>query len=476
MKLSNSPQEEPGKILIVDDVPGNLLLLSNTLTQQGYSVRCAKNGKMALIGIQHELPDLIMLDIQMPDMDGYEICRTLKNDPKTGAIPIIFLSASNEVEEKLKAFEVGGVDYIIKPFEISEVLARVKTQISLLRTRDFADQLLVKQHVANQQLEASNQKLKKAMTVLKQTQAQMVQSEKMSALGQMVAGVAHEINNPVNFIHGNIPHLENYIHGLLDLINLYQAQYPQSPPVIEDKVEEIELDFISQDLPKLLQSMEVGSNRIHEIISSLRQFSRLDESSFKAVDLHEGIESTLLILQHRLKPQPDRPAIRILKQYGQELPPVECHPGQINQVLMNFLVNAIDALESSIVAAEAGDREAASPTIWITTEVAVAGYMRVTIADNGPGIPAEYQSRLFDPFFTSKPIGKGTGLGLSISYNIIQAIHKGKIWFESAAGEGTKFMFEIPVETALETDEADHDSEALNEDEVSSEIMAQLLA
>ncbi len=278
--------------------------------------------------------------------------------------------------------------------------------------------------------------LQQALTQLHNTQLQLVQTEKMTSLGQLVAGVAHEINNPVNFIHGNINYIDSYTQNLLKLVYCYQAHYPNPPQTLQDTLDDVEFDFLNEDLPKVLQSIQIGSERIRQIVLSLRNFSRLDESEFKAVDLHEGIENTLLILQHRLKAKPEFPAIKVVKHYSQ-LPLVECYPGQINQVFMNLLTNGIDGLEES--------QQTQPGTIWISTQMTADNHVQIAIADNGCGIPETVRSRIFDPFFTTKPIGKGTGMGLSISYKIVIEKHHGKIWCDSTLGEGTKFVIEIPV-------------------------------
>jgi signal transduction histidine kinase len=272
----------------------------------------------------------------------------------------------------------------------------------------------------------------------------MLQSEKMSALGQMVAGIAHEINNPIGFIHGNITHINRYVQDLLKVIQSYQAHYPDPPQTLQTTLDEVELDFLNEDLGKLLQSLKVGTDRIQQIVLSLRNFSRLDESEFKVADLHEGIDNTLLILQHRLKATPKSPAIEVVKNYGQ-LPLVECYPGQLNQVFMNLLANAIDALEDLIQNPMEDNRQTRSAKIWISTQVTAENQVRIAIADNGSGIPEDVRSRIFDPFFTTKPIGKGTGLGLSISYQIVTEKHHGHMWCDSTSGEGTKFVIEIPI-------------------------------
>ncbi|WP_068819688.1 ATP-binding protein [Phormidesmis priestleyi] len=275
--------------------------------------------------------------------------------------------------------------------------------------------------------------------------AQHIQTEKMAALGQLVAGFAHEINNPVNFIYGNLAHAENYIHELLDLVTCYQDEYPTPSETMQAKLETIDLDFLKRDLPKLLGSLKVGTERICDIVKSLRNFSRLDEAEFKAVDIHEGIDSTLLILQHRLKAMPSRPEIEVVQEYG-DLPSVKCYAGQLNQVFMNILVNAIDAIE------EFNEKRslqaiAANPNrITIRTSVIHDVWIQIVITDNGSGMPEVVQKRIFDPFFTTKPIGKGTGMGMSISYQIITEKHGGKLECFSTIGKGTEFIIRIPKE------------------------------
>lgn len=276
---------------------------------------------------------------------------------------------------------------------------------------------------------------------LQRTQAQLIQSEKMSSLGQLVAGVAHEINNPVNFIYGNLIHASEYVQGILGLLNLYQQEYPNPKPEILSEIEAIDLAFLRQDLPKLLSSMKVGAERIREIVHSLRTFSRTDEAERKAVNIHEGIESTLMILQNRLKARSDRLAIQLVKVYG-NLPLVECYPGQLNQVFMNLLSNAIDALEGE---ESKEDLHIQNPQIWIRTSVIDNSRVAIAIADNGPGMTEEVRKHLFDPFFTTKPVGKGTGLGLSISYQIVQEKHGGRLKCVSAPGQGAEFLIEIPI-------------------------------
>jgi PAS domain S-box-containing protein len=291
------------------------------------------------------------------------------------------------------------------------------------------------------QLQQQAEYLENTLNQLQRTQAQLIQSEKMSSLGNMVAGVAHEINNPVNFIHANLTPACEYSQDLLQLVELYQQYYPNPPEEIQVEIEDIDLDFIKEDLMKLLQSMRVGTQRIREIVLSLRNFSRLDEAEFKQVNIHEGIESTLMILHNRLKAKPEHPEISVIKEYG-KLPAVECYPGQLNQVFMNIFANSIDALEESFVK---NKEQKANPQICISTEVVNSNWIGIRIADNGFGIPPEILSKLFDPFFTTKDVGKGTGLGLSISYQIVVDKHGGKLSCHSILGQGAEFVIEIPV-------------------------------
>lgn len=297
-------------------------------------------------------------------------------------------------------------------------------------------------------LRQQTQELQATMQVLNQTQAQLVQSEKMSVLGQLVAGIAHEINNPVNFIHGNLPHVQNYARDLLRLLALYQQQYPDSSTEIQSLAAEIDLDFLQKDLIKTIDSMKVGTDRIRQIVLSLRNFSRIDESDCKAADIHEGLDNTIMILQHRLKAKKDRPEIAIIREYDYNLPLVECYPGQLNQVFMNILTNAIDALE------EQHHKQSNHPTkgdsdrqgqITIRTSTIDSRWVQIDIADNGSGIPEAIQPKIFDPFFTTKPAGKGTGMGMSISYQIVKAKHHGEITCMSTPDLGTEFAIKIPI-------------------------------
>lgn len=296
------------------------------------------------------------------------------------------------------------------------------------------------------------QQLQQALQELKQTQAQLIQTEKMSSLGQLVAGVAHEINNPINFIGGNLAPACEYALDLLNLLQLYQQCYPQPLAVIQETTAAIDLDFLTADLPKLLSSMRLGVDRIQKIVASLKNFSRLDQAELSQVNLHEGLDSTLLILQHRLKANGRQIGIQIIKEYG-DLPLVECYAGQLNQVFMNLISNAIDALEESIdpcspvrMQREAGG-SCPLPSIWIRTEQQAPDQVAIRIRDNGSGIPTDVQEKLFDAFFTTKPIGKGTGLGLSISHQIVVDKHGGSLHCYSRSGEGTEFVIVLPVHT-----------------------------
>jgi signal transduction histidine kinase len=290
-------------------------------------------------------------------------------------------------------------------------------------------------------LREQTEELETALRYVQQTQSKLVQTEKMSSLGQLVAGVAHEINNPVNFIYGNLNHAQEYAQDLLQLVQLYQQAYPSPTADIQAEERAIDLEFILDDLPKLLASMRVGAERIKQIVTSLRTFSRMDEADVKSVNLHDGIDSTLLILQHRLKPKSNQPEIQVAKNYG-ELPLVECYPGQLNQVFMNLLSNAIDALEDSY---HSKVECALAPRIQITTQT-IGNLVRIEFTDNGSGIAAETQARLFDPFFTTKPVGKGTGLGLSISYDIVTTKHQGQLHCASRPGQGSTFTIDIPLQ------------------------------
>ena len=292
-----------------------------------------------------------------------------------------------------------------------------------------------------QELYLKNERLRQALQELQTTQTQLIQSEKMSSLGEMVAGIAHEINNPINFIHGNLSYASEYVEDLLDLATVCQREYQNSSATIAEKIEEIDLDFLAEDLPKLLNSMKVGTSRIRDIVLSLRNFSRLDEAEMKPVDIHEGIDNTLMILQHRLKAKSDREEIEVIQKYA-EMPEINCYAGQLNQVFMNILSNAIDALEEQIMGE---DSQLTNPQICISTELIEESTVRIIIADNGIGMPEEVQQKIFDPFFTTKPVGSGTGLGLSISYQVIVEKHKGQLSCNAVPGEGTEFVITIPV-------------------------------
>ncbi|MBD2208608.1 PAS domain S-box protein [Nostoc linckia FACHB-104] len=307
-------------------------------------------------------------------------------------------------------------------------------------------QLYTQSRAATLAAQAQAEKLSETLHKLQQTQAQLIQQEKMSSLGQLVAGIAHEINNPVNFIHGNLTPADEYVQELLELLKLYEKNYPHPVHEIQEFCETVDLEFIANDLLKLLSSMRIGTNRIREIVLSLRNFSRLDEAEMKAVNIHEGLDSTLLILQNRLKAKSEHPiGIEIIKEYG-KLPLVECYPGQMNQVFMNIINNAIDALDNYHNQHSHSDTQKNRSQIKISTELTNNRRVLVRIADNGPGIPQEVQSKLFDPFFTTKPVGKGTGLGLSISYQIVVEKHAGILRCESFLGKGTEFWIEIPLQ------------------------------
>ncbi|MBF2004670.1 MAG: response regulator [Chlorogloeopsis fritschii C42_A2020_084] len=368
-------------------------------------------------------PTVILLDLVMPEVDGLMLLRWFRSHPTTQDIPIVMLSSKEESLVKADAFAGGANDYLIKLPDPVELIARIRYHSRAYNNLKALTQTTITAQFQAQQLEHTLQELKAA-------QVQLVQTEKMSSLGRMLAGITHEINNPINFIHGNFQHLNSYIESLVNLIQLYQQEYPNPSTDIEECITENNLDFVIEDVTKILSSMKLGTERIREIVKSLRNFSRLDNSEKVAVNINDGIDSNLLILSHRYKG-----TIAVTKNY-ENLPLVECYPAQLNQVFMNIISNAIDALLEQ--------EEQENKQILIQTETIDEKYIRVRIKDNGPGIKLENQSKIFDPFFTTKPVNKGTGIGLAISGQIIDK-HKGKISVQSEPSCGTEFIIEIPI-------------------------------
>ncbi|MEG4230741.1 response regulator [Microcoleus sp. Pol11C3] len=423
----------PELILVVDDTPANLEVVCETLSDAGYEVATAINGDRALKRVQAYPPDLILLDVQMPGIDGFETCQRLKADPKTASIPIIFMTALSDADSKEKGFVLGAVDYITKPFQEKEMLARVKTHLQL---RQLTKNL--EQRVADQTAD-----LEAALTQLQQSQIHLVQTEKMSALGNLVAGVAHEINNPLCFIAGNLKPAQDYIKDLFKLIELYQKELPYPSASLQEFVEEIDLEYLQEDLPKLIDSMQEGVDRICTISISLRTFSRSDCDRPIHYNIHDGIDSTILILKHRLKANECRPEIQVITDYG-DLPQVECFAGQLNQVFMNLLANAIEALEESNQGRSFAQIKANPNQITVKTQLSESQAV-IRIQDNGIGMTDAVKPKIFEHLFTTKGVGQGTGLGLAIARQIVVQKHSGSLEVNSTLGQGTEFVISIPV-------------------------------
>lgn len=410
-------------ILIVDDSPTNLSVLSEALESAGFHFRVAMDGESALNLVERNQPELILLDVQMPGIDGFETCRRLKDDPATQSIPIIFTTALSDTESKAKGFALGAVDYIPKPFDQTEVLARLRVHLQL-----------------NRLMESLEDQVHDRTAALQRVQVQLVQKEKLSSLGEMMAGIAHEMNNPINFIASNVNPLREYITGITQILSLYQQEHLTPSSQLRDALEDLDLEFTLADIAKILDSFTLGTERIKNISTSLRTFSRSDHETQILADLHQGLDSTLMILQHRFQGKGDHPRIEVLKSYG-NLPSLLCYPGQMNQVFMNILSNAIDAIDEAISQDKLCDLR---PQIHITTYTA-NNQAVIQIVDNGIGVPMAIQPRLFEPLFTTKAVGKGTGLGLAITHQIVVEKHKGVLNVQSQEGKGTTFTISIPM-------------------------------
>ncbi|MBS0014885.1 MAG: response regulator [Arthrospira sp. SH-MAG29] len=405
-------------ILIVDDDIATQMILQNTLEEQGYQVAIAEDGKTALELAESLSPELMICDWMLPELNGLEVCQKLRSHPTLATTFFILLTAQEKIDEcsSLDGFtsEYRIDEWMSKPIEIDGLLARVRCGLKIA---------------------AQNKQLKRAYQ-------QLLYSEKMLNLGQMVSGIAHEINNPVSFVTGNINHATGYAQDLMELVELYGEHYPEPVAEIEERIEDIDLEFLLEDFPQLLESIKVGTDRIRHLVESLRNFYKQDDGELKTVDIHEGLADIILILQGRIKGKKGR-AIEMVKNYG-ELPQVQCYPGQLNQVFMNLLNNAIDSLDTN----REQDNEF-QPEIKITTTVETSeppgeGWVTIRIYDNGNGIPESLSDRIFEPLFTTKPPHIGTGMGLSLSHKIITEGHRGTIEVKSDPETGTEFIIKIP--------------------------------
>jgi signal transduction histidine kinase len=428
------------KIMIVDDNTNNVKLLIDILKPVGFKLLVAPDGESAIKILSTVLPDLILLDIMMPGIGGFETCNRIKKIPQVQEIPIIFTTALSDAVDKAKGLSLGAVDYITKPFQQEEILARINVHLKLYH---LTEELRTLNQNLEERVAQRTAQLSDALDHLKQSQLQLVQYEKMSALGQLVAGVAHEINNPIGFIQSNLTYAGDYIKDLVAHLELYQNKAPETEIVAH--AEGIEIDYLITDLFKVLASMETGANRIADISVSLKTFSREDSCTKVVFDIHEGIDSTLLILKHLLKANEHHPAIEVIKEYG-ELPLITCFPGQLNQVFMNLLANGIDALEESNRGRSFEEIQIHPNRITIRTDISEDNNQAlIWIKDNGIGMSEDVKQKIFEQFFTTKAVGKGTGLGMAIAYQIIVEKHGGTIEVNSRLGEGTEFAIALPI-------------------------------
>ena len=432
------------KILFVDDEENLEYVISQVFRKnirtEGWQIFFARNGVEALEKLK-ENPDLdiVLTDLNMPEMDGLTLLSRLNQ--RDLPLKTIVISAYSDMENIRNAMNLGAFDFLTKPIDLEDL------KITINKTLRDVQHLKENQRLRESEARAREQAqdLQQGLQELKKTQAQLIQTAKMSSLGQLVAGIAHEINNPASFIYGNISHVSDYIHNLTHLLNLYQQQYDPPTSEIEAEIKAMDLEFMIADLFQILASMKCGVNRIHKIVLSLRNFSRLDEANIKSVDIHEGIKSSLLILDNRLQTTRARPEIQVFEEYN-HLPLVECYAGELNQVFINILSNAIDALNEYNKQRSLDDISALQSAITIRT-VLLEENSRVVIQirDNGLGMTADVKDRIYEPFFTTKPVGQGTGLGLYISYQIIVEKHGGTLKCVSEVGEGAEFWIEIPI-------------------------------
>jgi len=421
------------KILVVDDEQLLEYVIQQKFRQKIRAKEIefvfAHNGKEALEKIAEFPPfDLVLTDINMPEMDGLTLLEKLSQIDNT--LKAVVISAYGDMQNIRSAMNRGAFDFLTKPIDFQDM------EITIQRALETVTQA------------------RKNLTELQEVQTQLIQNEKMVSVGQLVAGVAHEIYNPISFIIGNIEHAENYFQGLMTALSIYQQHCSLNNPEAQTQIEALDIPFLLEDLPQLLDSMKGGTERILGISISLRSFSRADSTSKVPFNIHEGIDSSLLILRHRLKANEGKSEIKVIKDYG-TFPPVECYPGQLSQVFLNILANAIDALEERD-SERSHDEIKANPNFitirtFLTNEIKKnfqdnsTSHVRISITDNGRGMTEEVRQRVFNYLFTTKAVGKGTGLGLSISRSIVEEKHGGWLTCNSTPGKGTEFIIEIPT-------------------------------
>lgn len=403
----------PDSVLVVEDDPTQTIILRKLLQGQELDCYFTDSGESALNYIGKRKPDLILCDWMMPGINGIDVCREIKADPHLASIIFILLTGKSSVEDQVFGLEAGADDFLNKPIKKSQLIARIRAG---LRQKQLYDQL----QITNK--------------ALKDTQAQLVQAQKMSSLSRMVAGIAHEINNPANFIYGNVQYIREYFQDLFKLLDLYRRQYKTLPPEIADFEKSIDLEYLNQDMPKILSSMTNGTRRISNIVQSLKNFSGLDEADLKVVNLCDCLDTTLNLMRQQLEEK----KIKVTKEYH-NLPAIPCHFRNVNQAFMHIIANAIDAIDSKNSFQPDFSGEIAIRAFLVTPDK-----LQISIIDNGTGIDPDAFESIFDPFFTTKPIGHGTGLGLSVAYRIVQR-HGGTISCNSFPDAGSEFVITLPI-------------------------------